>query len=264
MKIENQDNIDRYVLGEMSAEERTDFERQVAQDAGLQEQLEFTQNVKTAMKSRNEKLKKMGEWDDDYEWNNRRQPAAIPTYCATGTDDYCPAPISAQEYSAKPSKSKKPLFWISSVAGIAAILVFGYFLLTPMRSSSDDSYMAPQMSIDNYRGNNSLQQIAEFINQRDYEKALAAIEVEEKSLSAREEELSDSVSLGAMSEEETEALSYEKNLLTSMKYDLNWLKANALLGVGRKKEAIVLLEELKIEEGEHRTQADSLYNVWKK
>ena len=120
------------------------------------------------------------------------------------------------------------------------------------------------MSVDNYRGNNSLQQIAGLINQKDYEDALAAIEIEEKSLSVREEELSDSVSLGAMSEEETEALSYEKNLLASMKYDLNWLKANALLGVGRKKEAIVLLEELKTEEGEYRAQADSLYNVLKR
>ena len=52
--------------------------------------------------------------------------------------------------------------------------------------------------------------------------------------------------------------------MASMKHDLNWLKANALLGVGRKKEAIVLLEELKTEEGEYRVQADSLYNVLKR
>ena len=56
MKIEYQDKIDRYILGEMSAEERTDFEKQVAQNAELQELLEFTKNVNTAIKSRNEKL----------------------------------------------------------------------------------------------------------------------------------------------------------------------------------------------------------------
>ena len=52
MKIEYQDKIDRYILGEMSAEERTDFEKQVAQNAELQELLEFTKNVNTAIKSR--------------------------------------------------------------------------------------------------------------------------------------------------------------------------------------------------------------------
>ena len=240
MKIENQDNIDRYVLGEMSVEERAGFERQVAQDDKLQEQLEFTQHVNTAIKSRNEKLEKMEAWDDDY------------------------IPVSVRACSAKPQKGRKLFLWFSSIAGIAVLLVFGYFLWAPIGSSSGDIYKVPQMSVDNYRGNNSLQQIAGLINQKDYEDALAAIEVEEKSLSVREEELSDSVSLDAMSEEETEALSYEKNLLASMKYDLNWLKANALLGVGRKKEAIVLLEELKTEEGEYRAQADSLYNVLKR
>lgn len=240
MKIENQDNIDRYVLGEMSVEEHAGFERQVAQDAKLQEQLEFTQNVNTAIKSRNEKLEKMEAWDDDY------------------------ILVSVRACSAKPQKGRKLFLWFSSIAGIAVLLVFGYFLWAPIGASSGDIYKVPQMSVDSYRGNNSLQQIAGLINQRDYEDALAAIEVEEKSLSVREEELSDSVSLGTMSEEETEALSYEKNLLASMKYDLNWLKANALLGVGRKKEAIVLLKELKTEEGEYRAQADSLYNVLKR
>ena len=100
MKIENQDNIDRYVLGEMSVEERAGFERQVAQDAKLQEQLEFTQHVNTAIKSRNEKLEKMEAWDDDY------------------------IPVSVRACSAKPQKGRKLFLWFSSIAGIAVLLVW--------------------------------------------------------------------------------------------------------------------------------------------
>lgn len=251
MKIEYQDKIDRYILGEMSAEERTDFEKQVAQDAELQELLEFTKNVNTAIKSRNEKLAKMKEWEEP-----------VSVYRATGTEDCCSEPLYGKP--AGPSGSKKTWLWIPSIAAIAAIFVFGYFLIVPMESSSGDVYIAPQMLVDNYRGSGSLQQIAGFINQRDYEKALAAIEMEEKTLRIQESELVDSISSATMNEERSEALNYEKNLLISMGYDLKWLKINALLGVGRKDDAIALLKEFKRERGEHRIQADSLYKVLKK
>ncbi len=251
MKIEYQDKTDRYILGEMSAEERTEFEKQVAQDAELQEQLEFTQNVNTAIKSRNEKLAKMEEWEDP-----------VSVYRTTGTEDCCSEPLCGKP--AEPSGSKKIWLWIPSIVAIAAIFVFGYFLIVPMESSSGDVYIAPQMLVDNYRGSGSLQQIAGFINRRDYEKALVAIEMEEKTLRIKESELADSISSATMNEERSEALDYERNLLISMGYDLRWLKINALLGVGRKDEAIALLKEFKTERGEHRIQADSLYNVLKK
>lgn len=251
MKIEYQDKIDRYILGKMSAEERMDFEKQVTQDAELQEQLEFTQNVNTAIRSRNEKLAKMGEWE-----------GSIPVYRATGTEDCCSAPMYAE--SAESPKSRKTWLWIPSIAVIAAIFVFGYFLFAPTGTPSGGGYIAPQMFVDNYRGSGSLQQIAEFINQRDYEKALAAIEMEEKTLRIQESELADSISSATMNEERSEALGYERILLTSMEYDLKWLKINALLGVGHKDEAIALLKEFKAEKGEHRIQADSLYNALKK
>lgn len=246
MKIEFQDAIDRYVLNEMSAKERADFEKQVAQDAELQEQLKFTQQMNTAIKSRNAKLEKMKEWEDG--------DIRLRVCCSE----------RPRERTVMSPSSKKPFLWISSIAGIAAILAFGYFLFTPTSSSPGDVYMAPQMSVDSYRGSNSLQQIAGHINQREYEKALAEIEKEEKSLKAKEEEWSETFSSGTMSEEETEAMNYEWEVLKDIRYDLNWMKANALLGLGREEEAMALLEKLKAEAGEHRMQADSLYNVFKK
>lgn len=247
MKIEFQDAIDRYVLNEMSAKERADFEKQVAQDAELQEQLKFTQQVNMAIKSRNAKLEKMKEWEDGGDIRIRACCSERP-----------------RERAVMSSPRKKLYLWISSIAGIAAILAFGYFLFTPTSSSPGDVYMAPQMSVDSYRGSNSLQRIAGHINQREYEDALAEIEKEEKALKAKEEEWSEAVSSGTMSVEETEALNYEWEVLKGMRYDLNWMKANALLGLGREEEAMALLEKLKAEAGEYRMQADSLYNVFKK
>lgn len=246
MKIEFQDAIDRYVLNEMSAKERADFEKQLALDVELQEQLKFTQQVNTAIKSRNAKLEKMKEWEEG-DIRTRACCSERP-----------------RERAVMSSPNKKLYLWISSIAGIAAMLVFGYFLFTPTSSSPGDLYIAPQMSVDSYRGSNSLQQIAGHINQREYEKALAEIEKEEKSLKAKEEEWSEAVSSGTMSGEATEAMNYEWEVLKGMRYDLNWMKANALLGLGREEEAMALLEKLKAEKGEHRMQADSLYNVFKK
>lgn len=50
-----QDRIDDYLLGRMSAEERTIFEEEVAQDESIKEQLEFTRDVKNAISSKQSK-----------------------------------------------------------------------------------------------------------------------------------------------------------------------------------------------------------------
>ena len=66
MKQEYQEQIDKYVLDQMDNAERTAFEQEAAQDTELQEQLQFTQDVASATKSREEKLTKMQDWKDDY------------------------------------------------------------------------------------------------------------------------------------------------------------------------------------------------------
>ena len=66
MKQEYQDQIDKYVLDQMDDTEKTEFEQEAAQNAELQEQLQFTQDVASATKSREEKLAKMEDWRDDY------------------------------------------------------------------------------------------------------------------------------------------------------------------------------------------------------
>lgn len=102
MKLEEyQDRIDDYILDRMSAEEREAFEKEMADDTELQEQVAFMQNMKYALKSRNEKLAAMKEWENDYVWQAERQD------------------------------KRKWLYWVS---GIAAVFVAGLLII---RTPSD-------------------------------------------------------------------------------------------------------------------------------
>ena len=63
MKIGIQDRIDNYLMHRMSDEERLAFESEVKKNIELQEQLSFTEIVRQALNSRNDKLAKMREWE---------------------------------------------------------------------------------------------------------------------------------------------------------------------------------------------------------
>ena len=110
MKIDFQDQIDKYVLGQMDDTEKSAFEQEVTQDVELQEQLQFTLEVVSATKSREEKLSKMKEWRDDYVFEGKRRG------------------------------NKKTLYWIS---GIAAIFIAGFFLINNLFVMKSDSPASP-------------------------------------------------------------------------------------------------------------------------
>lgn len=101
MKKDFQEAIDDYVLGNMSAKDRSVFEKEASQEEEIQEQLELTQNVCNAIKSRHEKLVMMQKWE---------------------------------EQSA--DSSRKLMRWASSVIGIAAVFLFGFFLFIPKEKES--------------------------------------------------------------------------------------------------------------------------------
>ena len=94
--INFQDRIDEYLLhGEtMSEEDKAQFLKEIEEDAEKRELYEFTKNVKQAMISRGEKLKAMTEFQKEIKHGSR-----------------------------------KSWLWISS---IAAILVVGFFAITPL------------------------------------------------------------------------------------------------------------------------------------
>ena len=120
-----QDRIDNYLLNRMDDAEKTEFLREVEQDEEKKEQLEFTQNVKDCIRSREEKQNDIAQFQRQYE-EERRKAA----YRTTGTERatcYCPA---SEVTTTEPVRSKKKIWlWIS---GVAAVLVVGFFAIKPM------------------------------------------------------------------------------------------------------------------------------------
>ena len=111
MKIDFQEKIDNYVLGKMSAEDRDKFEKEVSQDKEKQEQLKLTQNVSTAIKSRNEKLTMMQKWEQE-----------------------------------RIATKRKIMAWASSAVGVAAVFLIGFFLFVPKEDVSEMNFNAVRVN----------------------------------------------------------------------------------------------------------------------
>ena len=220
MKEEYQDRIDDYILDRMSAEERVAFEKEMAADAELQEQVAFMQNMKTALRSRNEKLAAMKEWENDYVWHDERQ--------------------------GENGNKRKWLYWVS---GIAAVFVAGLFIV---RTPSD---IDPNGML---RGGASYAYIDTLIMQEKYQEALDSINKE--TLTCRNDSI-ETVQDSLMSDK---ALEYNMLLIKNRQDDLKWQTVMALLGMDRKDEALILLDELRREKGEYRKDAKALYKLVKR
>ena len=120
-----QDRIDNYLLNRMDDAEKTEFLREVDQDKEKKEQLEFTQDVKDSIRSREEKLQVLKQFQRQYE-----EERTASVYRPTGTEQavrYCATPSYKEERHAR--SKKKIWLWIS---GVAAVLVVGFFAIKPM------------------------------------------------------------------------------------------------------------------------------------
>lgn len=255
MNIEFQDRIDDYLLGRMSDEERNSFESDAAADAELKEQLQFTEAVQQATKSRNEKLTAMEEWKDDYVWEDESVAAASAAeYRPTGSGyDYCPAQKMESRRVATSSPFKKILYWTS---GIAAVFVVGFFLFQNRYvANSPVEYMpSPRMNDVTLRAGSDNSEIELLLGQKKYDEALDIIE--EKYQAAHE----DSLYIIQNESIDTEQKEYDMQIVKDNQDELKWLKANALLGLSQQETALRILDELRNEEGYYQMAADSLYN----
>ena len=221
MKIEFQDHIDDYLLGRMSDEDSKVFEQELKNDDELREQMEFTKDVQTATKSRNEKLAKMQEWEDDYEWEDDRR----------GKRQY--------------------LYWIS---GIAAIFIVGFFLIHNYMGSEEDMMFNPSsIEYSTMRGGGNYEIIEKLLVDKNYEDAMKQIEIEEAKI-AEQRTATDSIS-------DEERRAYDQMLIQEKADELSWMKVYALLGVGKRDDALQILDGLRHIEGEYKEKADSLYLI---
>lgn len=118
MNRDFQDRIDDYILGRMSAEDRALFEAEVSQDEAKRQQLEFTQNLKRAITSREAKMAMMANMRARYEAESTHNDVSM---MPTDID-------SSTQHISMPRRllSKRTMLWISS---IAAVFVIGMFMM---------------------------------------------------------------------------------------------------------------------------------------
>lgn len=250
MKIEFQDHIDDYLLDRMSDEDNKVFEQELKNDDELREQMEFTKDVQTATKSRNEKLAKMQEWEDDYEWEEDRGVAA--RYRPTGSGyESCSIPSMDQTRSMPRFSGRQYLYWIS---GIAAIFIVGFFLIHNYMGGKEDMMFNPSsIEYSTMRGGGNYENIEKLLVDKNYEDAMKQIEIEETKI-AEQHTATDSIA-------DEERRAYDRMLIQEKADELSWMKVYALLGADRRDDALQLLDELRHTEGEYKEKADSLYLI---
>ena len=271
MKIEFQDRIDDYLLDRMSDEERNSFELDAAEDVELKDQLQFTETVKQATKSRNEKLAAMAEWKDDYEWEEDRVVAASAAeYRATGSGyNYCPAPTMEESRSMPRSSGRRIFYWISGIAAVFIVGIFVFNLYRPsspemssseiaMKTASRPTYVPSKNGNVSFRGRNHDMDIESQLAMGDYSKALARLEKDEAEI--RADLMLIDRELHSRGESREDAMNDKDSLETNLVRVL-YLKAQALIGLDRKGEAQVVLDEIRHSKSDYGIKADSLYHL---
>lgn len=252
MNNDYQDKIDRYLLGKMSEAEALDFEKDIINNKELNEQFEFTKNVKEVIVARSKRLARINGWKEAYE-------AKINTegeYRPTG---------SGYEYSIKPKaeiklepriSTRRYLYWIS---GVAAIFIVGFFVISPIffekGGSPDQSIFVNVSSLRSTKDNGG---IAKIINEGNYGLALDQINEKENELESdiiQTEQDKDKM--------DGEEYAYLKEVYEIQKDELNLLKAYALFGLKRTEEALSILDGMRQRDSKFKAQADSLYNLYK-
>lgn len=266
MKIDFQDRIDDYLLDRMSDEERKSFETDAAEDVELKDQLQFTETVKQATKSRNEKLAAMEEWKDDYAWEDERVAAASAVeYHVTGSGyDYCPEPTMESRRVATSSPFKKMLYWVSGITAVFIVCVFVFNLYRPsspeiaMEIASRPTEAPGKNGNVSFRGRSQNMDIESQLAMGDYSKALARLEKDESDI--RTDLMLIERELHSRGEGREDAMTEKDSLETNLVRVL-YLKAQALIGLDRKDEARVVLDEIRHSKSDYGIKADSLYHL---
>lgn len=248
-----QDKIDRYILGRMSAEERKTFEEEHAKDSKLREQYNYTKIVKDTVCEHAELEQLMKEFDKDIE--EERRPIVAAAIPAGRVVNYNATP--KQEEST--TKTHRRIWlWAS---GIAAILIVGLFVVNPFSALEEPELQYTSiMSGTAARDGSDLSVIDRLIVDKKYSKALAMIEDAEHKMDKVTYQDKTYKKFENYGEEEKEQMEYEKLAQQQRKDDLTWMKANALIGLGRKDEALKLLDQIRHGDGEYNVKADALYN----
>ena len=256
MRLEFQDNIDRYVLGRMTDDERLEFEEKLSMDDELKEQMELTKAVRDVLERFEdvEILERIERMEEDAERESG--------YKATGSgyerNIIEPMGRTASAPTPQSSSNRKFIYWIS---GIAALFIVGFFLFKNVYfvEDADVAFSPRPQGVSTIRGIDSTTE--NLLAEADYQGAFDRIVTLEDEIDTQLMMIDREINSRGVSEDEK--LVYKQEELKVRQEGLSWLKVQALLGLNRKEEAIALLEKIRNSESEYKEQADSLYNMLK-
>lgn len=136
MEYNNQDRIDAYIRGEMTASERASFSKDLSQNSELRKDYEFTRKVANSISDRERKRQQIREWNQ---------------------------------------KGHKAVYMYSTIMSIAAMLVVGFFIFrySPSDNATPLSIESPSKSSESYY---TFAEISQLIEKKDYSVALKHIE----------------------------------------------------------------------------------------
>ena len=255
----------------MSDEERELFESKCSENSELKEQLEFTHDVKTIISERNKMLEKFQEWDNEYD------------EAAKHHKDY-----------------RVWIYWLSGIAAIFIIGLILFPINNQMDSGDVANLTPQEKELQNMKSDtyspnsgtninkeerhlaqnrdkateNTVQMTEQEENltysfgidnfgskpdskQNNYNHELKQTEENCHSVEQEISQLNKQLNKGEISKEH-----YESNigLLKYQRDVLNWKKVRFLIALGRKNEALEILDEMRREKGVLQSKADSLYN----
>ncbi|MGN0223087.1 MAG: hypothetical protein ACI4AM_03565 [Muribaculaceae bacterium] len=216
MKDTELEMIDRYVRGEMQGDELRAFEQRMAANSELAAEVAHTERVVRSVQSVAEKKAQMAQWNSD--------SAVRPM----------------------PAKRGPWRVIVASAAGLALVIVCGWWLLMKVGSAPDDR-VGSALPTNEFRGGTGLDSIEAMIEWREYGRALAAIDVA----------MADTVIDSSLPSEQVE---YQRILLADKLYELRWMRIIALANTGQRGLAVEELKEYIELEGSHQEQAKELLN----
>ncbi len=219
MADKKQDLVDRYIRGEMNADERKAFETGLAEDEELREMYKYTAKVVSALKDREEKLEKINKWKTE-----------TPKTCFHKT-----------------TAGKIVYAFLGAAAVIAVILMLNRYPSMPELDVQ---------KYECYRGASGVSHVAELINEGKYENAFYVIEKSEKSQKAEIDSINKLIP--SATAQSLQRIEYQKSALKLDYEEMQWLKVYTLMGLERYDEAEKLLKEIIKAGGMYSEQADSL------
>lgn len=224
MHNDNQNRIDAYLRGEMSGEQRADFENDLKADSNLNDEYLQTKAIADALADRAEKLRRMAEWD------------------------------AQEQMGARLARRLSLRRWALGI-GAAACIAVGFFalrpLLFPRYSHSVPSGINTEAGKIYRSGSNPSNEVRSLMAAERYYKALTVCD---SLICDIDSEIAAIVAFDSISERD----SYRLQQRELERYDLEWQRINILIVLDKRQEAKKALIDFVLKDGEYQTQAEEL------